>query len=102
MTEFQDKTLTCQDCGADFVFSAGEQDFYNKKGFENEPLRCPSCRSARKRGRHKNGSYQKSFEPLVEVVCDECGAVTKVPFKPTQGKPVYCRECYEKRKTERY
>ena len=47
-TEFADKTLVCKDCGAEFVFSAGEQQFYAEKGFTNEPQRCPSCRKARK------------------------------------------------------
>lgn len=102
MAEFQDKTLVCRDCGNEFVFSAGEQDFYSKKGFENEPQRCPSCRQARKRGRVKGGNAQSGFEPLVEVTCDSCGAVTRVPFKPTQGKPVYCRDCYEAKRAERY
>ncbi len=92
----------CRDCGNEFVFSAGEQEFYSNKGFENEPLRCPPCRAARKHSRAKGVNGQKGFEPLVEVVCDSCGAPTKVPFKPTQGKPVYCRDCYEKNKSERY
>ncbi|RMD73255.1 MAG: zinc-binding protein, partial [Chloroflexi bacterium] len=45
---FADKTLTCRDCGMDFVFTAGEQQFYAAKGFVNEPVRCPACRKARK------------------------------------------------------
>ena len=93
MTEFSDKKLVCRDCGKEFIFSVGEQEFYKEKGFENEPLRCPECRAARK---HARGKGKKSFEPLVEVTCDLCKAVTKGPFKPTQGKPVYCRDCYEK------
>ena len=43
-----DKTLTCRDCGSEFVFTEGEQEFYKEKGFENEPTRCPACRKARK------------------------------------------------------
>ena len=43
-----DKTLVCKDCGADFVFTEGEQQFYAEKGFDNEPQRCPDCRKARK------------------------------------------------------
>ncbi|MGI6777266.1 MAG: zinc-ribbon domain-containing protein [Acetivibrionales bacterium] len=46
-----DKTLTCKDCGNDFIFSEGEQEFYKEKGFENEPQRCPDCRKARKQSR---------------------------------------------------
>lgn len=49
-----DKTLTCKDCGADFIFTEGEQAFYKEKGFENEPQRCPDCRRARKQQRNSN------------------------------------------------
>lgn len=94
MAEFQDKNLSCRDCGKEFTFTAGEQEFYEKKGFENEPVRCPQCRASRKRNKTPQG--QKGFKPLVDVVCESCGKATKVPFKPTQGKPVYCRECFDK------
>ena len=47
---YADKTLTCRDCGTQFVFTAGEQEFYAQKGFTNEPTRCSSCRQARKQG----------------------------------------------------
>ena len=43
-----DKIIVCRDCGSEFVFSVGEQEFYKEKGFENEPVRCPSCRRAKK------------------------------------------------------
>ena len=46
-----DKTLVCKDCGDDFVFTEGEQQFYAEKGFDNEPQRCPDCRKARKAAR---------------------------------------------------
>ena len=46
-----DKTLVCKDCGADFVFTEGEQQAYAEKGFDNEPQRCPDCRKARKAAR---------------------------------------------------
>ena len=46
--ELQDKTLKCKDCGAEFVFTVGEQKFYAEKGFTNEPARCPECRAKRK------------------------------------------------------
>ena len=45
---YEDKTLICKDCGNEFVFSAGEQEFYAEKGFVNEPQRCKACRQARK------------------------------------------------------
>ena len=69
MTEFSDKTLVCRDCGKEFIFSVGEQEFYKDKGFENDPVRCPECRTARKHAKVKG---KKSFEPLVEVTCDSC------------------------------
>ncbi len=47
---YADKPLTCRDCGVDFVFTAGEQEFYAQKGFTNEPTRCPACRRSRKAG----------------------------------------------------
>ena len=49
-----DKTLTCKDCGAEFVFTEGEQAFYQEKGFTNDPVRCPECRKARKQQRRNN------------------------------------------------
>lgn len=50
----EDKTLQCKDCGADFVFTEGEQAFYKEKGFENEPQRCPECRRSRKQQRNQS------------------------------------------------
>lgn len=84
-----DRTLTCRDCGVEFLFSAREQEFYQNKGFENDPARCPECRAARKAGRRNR--------ELTEVACAACGVVTEVPFKPTGIKPVYCRDCFAAR-----
>ena len=44
----EDKTIVCKDCGKEFVFTVGEQEFYKEKGFDNEPVRCPECRKSRK------------------------------------------------------
>ena len=44
---YQDKTLTCKECGKEFVFTAGEQEFFAQKGF-SEPVRCKACRDAKK------------------------------------------------------
>lgn len=87
---YEDKTLVCKDCGKEFVFTAGEQEFYAEKGFQNEPLRCKECRTSR-----KNSQRQKE---LYEIVCADCGAVDKVPFMPKNDKPVYCSACYENHK----
>ncbi len=58
MEEYQYKTLVCKDCGTEFVFTAGEQQFYAEKGFTNEPQRCPECRKARKQQRNNfNNNY---------------------------------------------
>ena len=45
---YEDKTLVCKECGKEFVFTAGEQEFYAERGFQNEPQRCKPCRDARK------------------------------------------------------
>ena len=45
---YEDKTLVCKECGNEFVFTAGEQEFYAERGFQNEPQRCKACRDARK------------------------------------------------------
>src|SRR6266542_6274808 len=54
---YADKTITCRDCGTEFVFTAGEQEFYAQKGFTNEPTRCPSCRQSRKASGGGRGGY---------------------------------------------
>ena len=41
---YEDKTLVCKECGNEFVFTAGEQEFYAERGFQNEPQRCKACR----------------------------------------------------------
>lgn len=94
---YQDKTLTCKDCGAEFVFTAREQEFYAERGFQNEPSRCKECRDARKQN-NGGGNNMGGTRELHDVVCDECGATTQVPFKPTAGRPVYCRDCFSAKK----
>lgn len=89
----QDKILTCRDCGQEFVFSAGEQDFYAEKGFENEPSRCPACRQARKQGGGRGGNRPQ--REMFPAVCASCGVETQVPFQPSGEKPVYCRDCFQ-------
>ena len=88
---FQDKTLKCKDCGNDFVFTAGEQEFYASKGFENEPQRCKDCRAARK-------NAQRGAREMFDAVCAECGKPTQVPFEPKEDRPVYCSECFAARR----
>jgi CxxC-x17-CxxC domain-containing protein len=138
-----DRTLTCRDCGQEFTFTAGEQDFYTQRGF-SDPQRCPDCRAQRKTQRNAGGSssygsgggyssggsgggyssggyddggyssggggyrsgnggggggYSSAPRQLFAATCSECGKETEVPFNPTPGKPVYCRECFQSRKS---
>jgi CxxC-x17-CxxC domain-containing protein len=87
---FVDRMLTCVDCDAEFVFSAGEQLFFQEKHFTNDPKRCKRCKAKRASVRLKTETQTK---------CAECGTVTTVPFKPTQGRPVLCRSCFAKAKS---
>ena len=88
---FTDKNLTCKDCGKEFTFTAGEQEFYQQKGFQNEPGRCQDCR--------KNFKQQKrASRQMFSVTCADCGQETQVPFNPTGKKPVYCQDCFSKHK----
>ncbi|HZQ69198.1 MAG TPA: zinc-ribbon domain containing protein [Terriglobales bacterium] len=98
--EFQDKILKCIDCGADFVFTAGEQLFFHDKQFKNEPKRCKTCKAKRvsvlgAAPAQSNGGFAKVE---TRTVCSNCGKDTTVPFKPTQGRPVFCRECFQSRR----
>jgi CxxC-x17-CxxC domain-containing protein len=130
-----DRTLTCRDCGQEFVFTSGEQDFYTQRGF-SDPQRCPECRAQRKTQRNQGGyssggsggyssggydsnggggyssgggggyrsgggggGFSSGPRTLYPAVCSECGQETEVPFNPTPGKPVYCRDCFQSRKS---
>ena len=98
---FEDKSLQCSDCGATFTFSAEEQEFFQSKGYTNEPKRCPACRQARKAERYGGGGYGYRPRQMFPAVCAECGKETEVPFEPREGRPVYCSECYNKTRTNR-
>ena len=82
---YQDEVLVCKECGAEFTFTAGEQEFYAEKGFQNKPSRCKDCRTARKGAKRE----------LHTAVCAKCGGEAKVPFIPRDDKPVYCSACFE-------
>ncbi|MFH0846611.1 MAG: zinc-ribbon domain containing protein [Chloroflexota bacterium] len=98
---FEEKSLQCSDCGATFTFSAEEQEFFQSKGYTNEPKRCPSCRQARKAERSGGNSGYGARRQMFPAVCAECGKPTEVPFEPRSGKPVYCSDCYRKVKQTR-
>jgi CxxC-x17-CxxC domain-containing protein len=109
----QDRILTCRDCGQQFAFTAGEQEFYQSRGLVNDPGRCPACRAARKASRPDRGGYAYSSasegdaasyggprgydrprRELFSATCSQCGNVARVPFQPRGDKPVYCSDCF--------
>ncbi len=120
---YNDKNLTCADCGQEFVFTASEQDFYAQRGF-TEPRRCASCRASRKAARNSDGGgssyssgagyssgggyssgagsygggggggYERAPREMFSATCSNCGREAQVPFRPTSGKPVYCSDCF--------
>ncbi len=93
-----DKTLVCRECGQEFVFTTGEQEFYQSRGLQNEPGRCPTCRVARREERR--GGYGQPRQ-MYTVICASCGVETTVPFQPREERPVYCKECYAKQRESR-
>ena len=116
---YADKTITCRDCGMDFVFTAGEQEFYAQKGFTNEPTRCPSCRQSRKAsGGGRSGGYGErdsygsrgggggggggyssgGAREMHTTTCASCGKEAQVPFVPRGDKPVYCSDCFQQQR----
>jgi CxxC-x17-CxxC domain-containing protein len=118
---YSDKNLVCADCGQEFVFTARDQEFYAGRGF-TEPRRCPSCRAAKKAqresgggsyggsyaggyssggsystgGGYSSGGYGSSRGPreMFTATCSSCGREAQLPFRPTNGKPVYCSDCF--------
>jgi len=97
--EFQDRILKCVDCGTDFVFTAGEQLFFHDKQFRNEPKRCKNCKAKRVSTLGVAPSRQGHAKVETDAVCSQCGKATTVPFRPTQGRPILCRECFRDRRT---
>ncbi len=84
--EYLDKTLQCVECGTGFVWSAPEQFFYAGRGLRHEPKRCAACRA-----RRQGGSRDRL---KTKVTCAQCGRETTVPFRPREGRPVYCDDCF--------
>lgn len=96
---FVDKTLTCSDCGREFVFSADDQEFFESRGYL-EPKRCRGCRANRRSERDGGAQRPEALlnrapRPMFDVVCANCGRATQVPFQPRGSRPVYCRECFQ-------
>jgi CxxC-x17-CxxC domain-containing protein len=97
---YTDRTLNCVECGAEFTFTADDQDFHARKGYQ-EPKRCPSCRQARRQDRGGGGGNYGGSRQMFDAVCDNCGTNTQVPFLPRQDRPVYCSDCFSKMKPAR-
>ena len=103
---YTDRTLTCVDCGVEFIHSAADQEFYAQKGFSSDPKRCASCRASRRAAR--DGGYDardiggpRGYErddhaprEYFAVVCTRCGNQAQVPFRPRMDRPVYCSDCF--------
>ena len=98
--QFVDRILTCVDCHGEFIFTAGEQLFFFDKQFKNDPKRCKPCKSRRSGlAAAANGIPGPAAAGLsrteTRTQCSDCGIETTVPFKPTQGRPVLCRQCFQ-------
>ncbi len=106
---YQDKSITCSDCGSTFVFSSAEQEQFASRGYTNEPKRCPTCREARKAQQFANGgsnysssgsygnrSYSAAPRQMYPIKCSACGKDAQVPFEPRGDRPVYCSDCFRK------
>ena len=111
---YADTPIVCRDCGNEFIFTAGEQEFFAQKGFTNQPGRCPECRAARKAqrgggggydtdrgyssrgGYDSGGGYSRAPREMFSAICSECGQTAQVPFQPRADKPVYCSSCFDR------
>ena len=96
-SDFQERSITCVDCGEPFIWTAGEQVFFHDKGLKNEPKRCKPCKHAKNERLDAISAAQVSGVKQrieVTVICAQCGDETTVPFYPSQGRPVYCRSCF--------
>jgi len=96
-SEFEDQSILCIDCGKDFIWTAGEQNFYRDKELQNPPKRCKTCKQAKNErissiAAAKAAGVKQKIE--VAVYCASCKGYTTVPFYPSQGRPVYCRSCF--------
>ncbi len=94
-----DKALVCVECGAGFTFTVGEQEFFNSRGFTNEPRRCPQCRQSRRNQRSFDSGGPREMHP---AVCAQCGVETMVPFRPRGDRPVYCSDCFSSMREKNY
>ena len=96
---YADRTLTCAECSSEFTFTADDQEFHGKKGYQ-DPKRCPNCRTARRSGGAGygggGGGYDRGPREMFTATCDSCGNEAQLPFQPRQDRPVYCSDCFDK------
>ena len=98
---YVDRTLTCVDCGVEFIHSAADQEYYVQKGFASDPKRCASCRASRRASRDAGydvrdiggpRGYERGDDRIAReyfaVICSSCGNQAQVPFKPRMDRPV--------------
>ncbi|MFZ1699561.1 MAG: zinc-ribbon domain containing protein [Pyrinomonadaceae bacterium] len=99
--EFEDQSIPCIDCAVEFVWTAGEQDFFRAKDLHNPPKRCKDCKKAKNRRLEAIETSRRTGRPIrieVSAQCAQCSVTTTVPFYPCQGRPVYCRDCFSEMK----
>ena len=95
--EFEDTPILCIDCSQQFIWTAGEQLFFRVKNLLNPPKRCKDCKKAKTRRLEAIEMAQLTGTPHkieVRANCAKCNTSTTVPFYPSQGRPVYCRQCF--------
>ena len=113
LVTYADRTLTCVDCGVEFIHSAADQEYYVQKGFSSDPKRCASCRASRRASRDAGydvrdiggpRGYERGDDHVAReyfaVVCSSCGNQAQVPFKPRMDRPVYCSDCFRQVKPD--
>lgn len=98
---YQDRILTCRDCGQEFTFTAGEQEFFASKGLTNAPSRCPECRRAHRSNQSSSQRPPRGNSEQYEAICASCGRPTTVPFIPREDRPVYCSDCFQEQRAAR-
>jgi CxxC-x17-CxxC domain-containing protein len=98
VSNFETKILKCVECSNDFAFTAGEQEYFAARGLRHEPKRCQPCRKARSQVRgDQPGARGPKVTVWTVVRCSDCGGEARVPFRPTQGRAVYCSDCFNAR-----
>jgi CxxC-x17-CxxC domain-containing protein len=109
---FADRDIICEECSQNFIFTAGEQEFYSSKGLQNHPRRCNICRQRRKQTGNENNEESFNYGTAVSYsgktprrlhvapcsgsasLSPDCQLYTEVPFMPRSDRPIYCSSCY--------